>query len=147
LGYKNFDFSVFGSGVAGRKGVDAYIYYNNFVESRENAAPGTLGAWTTSNTGSDIPAATIVDNNNEKRMSDYLLRNNSYFKLRNLQLGYNLPVDIIKKAGMSQLRVYFQGENLFWITPKGYIGSDPERTSIDRIPVPTSYSFGLSASF
>jgi TonB-linked SusC/RagA family outer membrane protein len=147
LGYKNFDFSVFGSGVTGRKGVDAYIYYNNFVESRENAAPGTLDAWTVTNSGSDIPAATIVDNNNEKRMSDYLLRNNSYFKVRNLQLGYNLPAEVIKKAGLSQLRVYFQGENLFWITPKGYIGSDPERTNMDRIPVPTSYSFGLSASF
>ncbi len=147
LGYKNFDFSAFGSGVTGRKGVDGYIYYNNFVESRENAAPGTLNAWTTTNTGSDIPAATIVDNNNEKRMSTYLLRNNSYFKLRNLQIGYNLPVAMIKKAGMSQLRVYFQGENLFWITPKGYIGADPERTDINRIPVPTTYSLGLSASF
>ncbi len=147
VGYKNFDFSAFGSGVAGRKGVDNYIYYNNFVESRENAAPGTLNAWTPTNTGTDIPAATIVDNNNEKRMSDYLLRNNSYFKLRNLQLGYSLPAEIIKKAGMTQLRIYFQGENLFWITPKGYIGADPERTDINRIPVPTSYSFGLSASF
>lgn len=147
LGYKNFDFSVFGSGVAGRKGVDTYIYYNNFVASRENAAPGTLDAWTVTNTGSEIPAVTIVDNNSERRMSDYLLRNNSYFKVRNLQIGYNLPEALIKKSGMSQLRVYFQGENLFWITPKGYIGSDPERTSIDRIPVPTSYSLGLSASF
>ena len=147
LGYKNFDFSVFGSGVAGRKGVDAYIFYNNFVPARENAGPGTLDAWTVSNPSSDIPAASITDNNNEKKMSDYLLRNNSYFKLRNLQLGYNLPANMIKKAGMSQLRVYFQGENLFWITPKGYIGSDPERTDINRIPVPTSYSFGLSASF
>jgi TonB-dependent starch-binding outer membrane protein SusC len=147
LGFKNFDFSVFGSGVAGRKGVDAYIYYNNFVEARENAAPGTLDAWTATNSGSNIPAATIVDNNNEKRMSDYLLRNNSYFKLRNLQLGYSIPSEIIKKAGMSQLRVYFQGENLFWITPKGYIGSDPERTDVNRIPVPTTYSFGITASF
>jgi len=147
LGFKNFDFSVFGSGVAGRKGVDAYIYYNNFVEPRENAAPGTLDAWTTTNTGSDIPAATIVDNNSEKRMSTYLLRNNSYFKLRNLSIGYSIPSEIIKKAGMSQLRVYFQGENLFWITPKGYIGADPERTDINRIPVPTTYSFGITASF
>ncbi|MEI6061935.1 MAG: TonB-dependent receptor [Bacteroidota bacterium] len=147
LGYKNFDFSVFGSGVAGRKGIDAYIYYNNFVEPRENAGPGTMDAWTTTNTGTDIPAATITDNNNEKRTSDYLLRNNSYFKVRNLQLGYNVPAEVIKKAGMSQLRVYFQGENLFWITPKGYIGADPERTNIERIPVPTSYSFGISASF
>ncbi len=147
LGYKNFDFSVFGSGVAGRKGIDGYIYWNNFVESRENAGPGTLDAWTTTNTGSDIPAVTIVDNNNEKRTSDYLLRNNSYFKLRNLSIGYSLPAEIIKKAGMSQLRVYFQGENLFWITPKNYIGADPERTDVNRIPVPTTYSFGVTANF
>ena len=127
--------------------MDSYIYSNNFVAPRDNAAPGTLNAWTVANPGSDIPAATITDNNSEHRMSDYLLRNNSYFKVRNLQLGYSIPAEIIKKAGMSQLRVYFQGENLFWITPKGYIGSDPERTDTSRIPVPTTYSFGISASF
>lgn len=147
LGYKNFDFSIFGSGVAGRTGVDGYIYWNNFVQSRENAGPGTLDAWTPTNTGSDIPAVTITNNNNEFRSSDYLLRNNSYFKVRNLQVGYNIPAAIIKKAAMSQLRVYFSGENLFWITPKDYIGADPERTDVNRIPVPTTYSFGVSATF
>ena len=147
LGYKSFDFSMFGSGVAGRTGVDSYIYWNNFVQSRENAGLGTLNAWSATNTGSEIPAATIANNNNEQRMSTYMLRNNSYFKLRNLQLGYSLPADLIKKAGMSQLRVFFQGENMFWITPKGYIGADPERTDVNRIPVPTSYSFGFTANF
>jgi TonB-dependent starch-binding outer membrane protein SusC len=147
LGYKNFDFSAFGSGVAGRKGIDNYILQNNFVQSRDNAGPGTLNAWTPTNTGTDIPALTITNNNNEYRTSDYLLRNNSYFKLRNLQIGYTIPAEIIKKAGMSQLRIYFQGENLYWITPKGYIGADPERTDVSKIPVPTTYSFGINLNF
>jgi hypothetical protein len=33
-----------------------------------------------------------------------------------------------------------KGENLFWFTPKGYIGQDPERTDVNRIPVPTTFT-------
>jgi hypothetical protein len=48
---------------------------------------------------------------------------------------------------MTGLRVYCQGENLFWFTPKGYIGSDPERIDVNRIPVPTTLSVGLNINF
>jgi TonB-linked SusC/RagA family outer membrane protein len=147
LAYKNFDLAIFGSGVAGRIGQDPYIGDDLFVQSRDNAGPGTLNAWTPTNSGSSIPAVTLSNNNNEQRVSNYMFRNNSYFKIRNLQFGYSLPAQIIKKLGMSQLRVYFQGENLFWFTPKGYIGSDPERTNTSQIPVPTTYSFGVSVNF
>jgi hypothetical protein len=54
---------------------------------------------------------------------------------------------ISKLWGMTGLRVYFQGENLFWFTPKDYIGSDPERISVDNIPVPTVLSLGLNLNF
>lgn len=146
LGYKNFDFSVFGSGVAGRIGVDPYIYYNNFVPGRENAGPGTLNAWTPNNTNTDIPSLSLVNNFTET--SDYIFRDNSYFKIRNLQLGYSLPSELVENwAGMTNLRVYAQGENLLWFTPSGYIGSDPERTNIDLIPNPTVYSIGLNLNF
>ncbi|OAD46624.1 SusC/RagA family TonB-linked outer membrane protein [Polaribacter atrinae] len=146
LEYKNFDFSVFGSGVTGRIGLDPYIYWNNFVQGRENAGLGVLNAWTPTNTGSNIPAASLV--NNDTRTSDYLYRNNSYFKIRNLSFGYSLPEEIVNKfAGMSSLRFYVQGENLFWFTPKDYIGSDPERTNVDNIPVPTTLSLGLNINF
>lgn len=146
LGYKNFDFSVFGSGVAGRIGVDSYMFWNNFVQGRDNAGLGVLNAWTPQNTSSTIPSLSLV--NNFTDTSDYIFRNNSYFKIRNLQVGYSLPTDIIgKMAGMTGLRIYLQGENLFWFTPKGYIGSDPERTDVNRIPVPTVYSVGLNINF
>lgn len=146
VGYKNFDFSVFGSGVAGRIGVDSYMFWNNFVQGRDNAGLGVLSAWTPQNTSSTIPSLSLV--NNFTDTSDYIFRNNSYFKIRNLQVGYSLPTDIISKmAGMTGLRIYLQGENLFWFTPKGYIGSDPERIDVNRIPVPTVYSVGLNINF
>jgi TonB-linked SusC/RagA family outer membrane protein len=146
LGYKNFDFSVFGSGVAGRIGVDSYIFWNNYVQGRDNAGLGVLDAWTPQNTDSNIPSLSLVNNFTDN--SDYLFRKNSYFKIRNMQLGYSLPTDIIGKfGGMTGLRIYLQGENLFWFTPKGYIGSDPERIDVNRIPVPTIYSIGLNVNF
>ena len=120
--------------------------YNNFVPGRENAGPGTLNAWSPTNTNTDIPSLSLVNNLTEN--SDYIYRNNSYFKLRNLQVGYSLPNDLIEKwAGMTNLRVYLQGENLLWFTPDGYIGSDPERTEINSIPVPTTFSVGLNVNF
>jgi len=146
LNYKNFDFSAFGSGVTGRIGQDPYIFWNNFVQGRENAGLGVLNAWTPTNTGTDIPSLSLAFN--DLRTSDYLFRNNAYFKLRNVQIGYSLPKDLIDKwAGLTQLRIYLQGENLFWITPKDYIGSDPERTDVNRIPVPTVFSLGLNLNF
>lgn len=146
LGYKNFDFSVFGSGVTGRIGQDPYIFWNNFVQGRENAGLGVLNAWTPTNTNTDVPALSLALN--DTRTSDYLYRNNSYFKVRNMQIGYSLPEDIISKwGGMTKMRLYFQGENLFWFTPKDYIGSDPERTDVNTIPVPTMLSLGLNVNF
>lgn len=146
LGYKNFDFSIFGSGVSGRIGQDPYIFWNNFASGRENGGLGLLNAWNPSNTNTDIPALSLALN--DTRTSDYLFRNNSYFKVRNLQIGYSLPKDIVNTwAGMSSLRLYLQGENLFWFTPKDYIGADPERTDVNRIPVPTVVSLGLNVNF
>ncbi|MDN3664418.1 SusC/RagA family TonB-linked outer membrane protein [Algibacter miyuki] len=146
MNYKNFDMSLFGSGVAGRIGQDPYISFNNFVQGRENAGLGVLNSWTPSNTNTDVPSLSLV--NNDTRISDYLYRKNSYFKLRNLQIGYSLPEELTTKlAGMTSCRIYLQGENLFWITPSDYIGSDPERTDVNTIPVPTVLSIGLNINF
>lgn len=147
LGYKNWDMSIFGSGVAGRIGRDPSIGFNNFASARENAGTGVLNAWTPNNTGTDIPSLSLVNNDNTQD-SDYLFRNNSYFKLRNLQIGYSLPKEIVNTlAGMTTFRIYLQGENLFWFTPSEYIGSDPERTDLNTIPVPTLHSLGLNLNF
>lgn len=145
LHYRNFDFSIFGSGVSGRRGFDSYIFLNEFIRGRDNVGPGTLNAWTPQNTSSTIPALTLSDGNNETRPSDYLFVNNSYFKLRNLSLGYNLTEGALDKLGpINYLRLYVQAENLFWIKSPEFGGPDPERRDINNIPVPTVLSLGLN---
>lgn len=141
--YKNFDLSLFGSGIAGRTGFDVYTTYNNLMRSRENVGPGVFDAWTPQNTNTTVPALTLKDNNNETRTSDYFMVNTSYFKMRNVQVGYTLT----PKAVFSKLRVYVMGENLFWFKSKSYQGPDPERIDINPVPIPQTFTFGVNASF
>ncbi|GAB3785762.1 TonB-dependent receptor [Spirosoma horti] len=147
LGYKNFDFSIFGSGITGRTGFDTYTYYNNFIRGRDNIGPGVFNAWTPQNTSSSIPALTLADANNETRTSDYFNVNTSYFKIRNVQLGYTFPKEGIGKLGLSGLRMYGMVENVFWLKSKTFLGPDPERTDVNSIPVPRTFTFGLNVSF
>ncbi|MGQ8335186.1 SusC/RagA family TonB-linked outer membrane protein [Sunxiuqinia sp. A32] len=146
VNYKNFDLSIFGSGVAGKIGYDPYLGWNRNVNVGTNFGPGVFDAWTPTNTDTKIPALTLADPNNEGRSSDYLNVNLSYFKVRNLQLGYNIPA---RRLGMNleNLRVYFMADNVFWIKSKDYMGPDPERLSDTRIPVPTTLSLGVNVSF
>jgi len=143
LNYKKLDLSIFGSGVSGRTGYDAYTSFNNIMRSRENVGPGILNAWSPQNTKSTTPAATLKDNNNEGRTSDYFMVNSSYFKLRNVQIGYS----IIPKSVFSRLRIFAMAENLFWMKNKNFLGPDPERIDIYPIPVPKTFSIGINASF
>lgn len=144
LAYKNFDLSIFGSGVAGKTGYDPYTYLNDFIRGRDNVGPGVFEAWTPQNPNASKPALTLSDGNNETRTSDYFFVNASYFKLRNLQLGYALPASLIERLRLDRLRIYVMAENLFWIKSKDFQGPDPERTDMSTIPVPTIYSFGIS---
>jgi TonB-dependent starch-binding outer membrane protein SusC len=143
LNYKKLDLSIFGSGVGGRTGYDAYTSFNNLMRSREDVGPGILNAWSPQNTKSTIPAATLKDNNNEGRTSDYFMVNTSYFKLRNVQIGYS----IIPKSVFSRLRIFAMAENLFWIKSKNFLGPDPERIDIYPIPIPKTFTIGINASF
>lgn len=143
LTYKNFDLSIFGSGVAGRKGFDPYTFYNNLMHSRENVGPGVFNGWTPQHTNTNVPALTLKDNNNEGRTSDYFIVNTSYFKVRNIQLGYNIAPKVI----FTRLRLFAMAENVFVLKSKQYLSPDPERLSLDQVPVPRIFSFGINASF
>ncbi|WP_025762791.1 SusC/RagA family TonB-linked outer membrane protein [Dyadobacter tibetensis] len=145
--YKGWDFSVFGSGVAGRSGYDAYTFYNHFIRGRDNVGPGVFDAWTPQNTSSSIPALTLSDVNNETRPSDYFNVNTSYFKLRNLQVGYAFNNELIAKIGLERVRLYLMAENLFLAKSSDFTGPDPERIDINSIPIPRTFTFGLNLSF
>ena len=143
LTYKKFDLSLFGSGVAGREGFDVYTLFNNLMKSRENVGPGVFNGWTPQNTNTSVPALTLKDNNQEGRTSDYFIVSTSYFKMRNIQLGYTL----VPKAVFSRLRIFGMAENLFWFKSKSYLSPDPERIDLDPVPIPKTFTIGINASF
>ena len=143
LSYKKFDLSLFGSGVAGRKGFDVYTLFNNLMKSRENVGPGVFNGWTPTNTNTNVPALTLKDNNNEGRTSDYFIVSTAYFKMRNVQLGYTIK----PKSVFSSVRIFAMGENLFRFKSKKYLSPDPERIDLDPVPIPRTFTFGVNVSF
>ncbi len=148
LSYKSFDLSIFGSGVAGKTAFDPIKGLNTFVEARSNFGPGTLSAWTPENTGSSTPALSLLNHNGEDRISNYYYVNASYFKLRNVTLGYNFSRNIASTLKMESLRIYVSGQNLFAIKSKEFTAKDPERANSRALwPVPTSYTIGINANF
>ena len=143
MSYKKLDLSLFGSGVAGRTGFDVYTVFNNLMRSRENVGPGVFNGWTPENTDTNVPALTLKDNNNEGRTSDYFFVNTSYFKMRNVQLGYTLQ----PKSVFSKLRLFAMAENVFRVKSKDYLSPDPERIDLGPVPIPQTFTFGINASF
>jgi TonB-dependent starch-binding outer membrane protein SusC len=148
LNYKSFDLSVFGSGVSGKTGYDPVKFLNSFIDTRNNYGPGVLNAWTPQNTGSKTPALSIFNPAGNDRLSNYFYVNASYFKLRQVQLGYNLPASMARMMKMESMRFYVSGQNLFALKSKDFLSKDPERaTSLALWPVPTSYTVGLNVNF
>ncbi|MDE5622931.1 MAG: TonB-dependent receptor, partial [Alistipes sp.] len=84
---------------------------------------------------------------NNARVSDFWKRNGAYLRLKNVTLGYTLPRSVSSKIGLSKVRVYASGTNLFTATEFGYI--DPESTNVvtGYYPQQRTISFGLDVSF
>ena len=150
LEYKNFDFTAFFQGVQGvdvisdlKKETDIWAGLNiGFL----NKGKRLLDAWSTTNPDSDIPALSLSDNNNEKRVSSYWVENGSYLKLRTIQLGYNFPQALAAKLAMQRLRMYVSAQNLFTIKSCNFTGVDPENPNYGY-PIPLNITFGINVTF
>jgi len=145
--YKSFDLALFGSGVASVTDYDPTKGFNTTIAPNTNAGPGVFSAWTPQNTHSAIPALTVLNLNNEGRTSNYYFVNGAYFKLRNAMIGYTLPKAVASRAFMESLRLYVSGQNLFAVKSGKLTSKDPERTSYNAWPVPTSFTVGINANF
>lgn len=87
----------------------------------------------------------VADGQNTAVGSDFWLYDASYVKLRNLQFGYTLPSNLLKKLSMQRARVFFSGENLFMIT--SFPGLDPEIGSGFSYPTMKQYALGVNVTF
>jgi hypothetical protein len=88
------------------------------------------------------------------RPSSYFIEDGSYFRIRNVQLTYNLPTTLLSKYGFGRASVYFQGQNLVTFTK--YSGLNPEiQTNTDNtlgfdggyMPVSRNFLIGLNLNF
>lgn len=157
--YKGFDISLFFQGAFGQKifsqvNYDIEGFYRGFnvTERFYNEH------WTGEGTSNTQPRASWAAKANNVRASTRFLEDGSYFRLKNVQLGYTIPNT--KKWHIDNIRLYLSGTNLFTIT--NYSGLDPEMTvstnsaaegdianGIDwgTYPVARSVTIGLNITF
>jgi TonB-linked SusC/RagA family outer membrane protein len=150
--YKNFDLSIFLYGSQGQK---QYVNGWGFQPFNQGSVPTTdwLNAWTPSNPSTTMPliylTGTGTVSQNISTTSTYYLKDASFLRIKNIQLGYNLPEKLVKSIKMSALRIYFSGENLFTFTK--FPGLDPERIATNTRyvthPQNKTFNFGVRATF
>jgi TonB-linked SusC/RagA family outer membrane protein len=152
LAWKNFDFTLFGNGVAGnsiyptayrvdRPSCNTYAYYwrNSWKKAGDEAT-------------AKFPAANFWST--EAFSSTLTVFKGDYFKIKTIELGYTLPKNLTKKININNLRVFAMLDNFF--TFSNYIGLDPETATtagnaigIDMGNYPTAKSviFGVNLEF
>ncbi|MFL5746221.1 MAG: SusC/RagA family TonB-linked outer membrane protein [Niastella sp.] len=152
--WKNFDMTIFLYGSYGQK-----IYANGWgVQPFNQGSPPTydwLNAWSPSNPSTTMPLIYITGqgdaSSNIGTASTFYLKDGSFLRIKNLQVGYTLPKSIANHIAMSSLRVFASGDNLATFTK--FKGLDPERvpsSSNNRYvvhPQNQVFSFGVKAVF
>lgn len=152
LSYKNFDFTVFGSGVAGN---DIWLlFYRSDYQKRNNLKLFYDNRWTEDRTTASRPRSGCVDED-KYYLSSATIFDGSYFKIKQMQLGYTLPASLTRKVAVDNMRIYVSMDN--WFTFTSYPGFDPESASMGATagmgidcgsyPVTRKLVFGLNLSF
>jgi TonB-linked SusC/RagA family outer membrane protein len=146
--WKGLDVSIFFQGVAGNNMFDLT---QRSDLSTANRPAWLLDRWTKDKPGSNLPRLTNQDGNNNRRPSDLYVKDGSYLRLKNLQLGYTLPKKWAAKCTVSKFRVFVMAENLLTLT--AYDGFDPEAATgdyfnigVDRGIYPQSRTFSVGAN-
>ena len=139
--YKGFDLTVFGTGAAGNK-IFNCINRPDYATSNKMKEVMYDDRWTTTNTNGTKPRAGA--NDIDKYVdSSAMVYDGSYFKFKQIQLGYTLPKSLISKVGISHSRIYCSLDDFFTISK--YPGFDPEASAnattgmgVDKGAYPTS---------
>lgn len=163
VSYKGFDAQVFIQGV-GRRDL---MIRGELVEPFHVGYSGTMyehqtDYWTPTNPNAKWPrlaeSGSPSNQNNYRTGSDIYLFDAAYARVKNIQIGYNLPVSLLSKAGLRAARIYLTGQNLFTLTKLDFI--DPENTEFGSntgigsgansgraYPLPVFYGAGVTVTF
>ena len=145
--YKGFDFEMFWQGIGKRDwfpGQGSAAYWG-FTNEWQTPLTTSLDYWTTENRNAFFPKLGWNNGGNRVASTRYL-QSASYCRLKSITLGYTIPKAILDKVGVSRLRVYITGENLFTFTPliKAF---DPETLNNLTYPINKKLAVGLNLTF
>lgn len=150
--YKGFDISLFVQGAYGNDIFNGIIRHD---QNTSNMPTYALDRWTGEGTSNSMPRFSWSDpNGNYTKISDLYIESGSYARIKNLQIGYNVPTSAAKYVGLSKARVYISADNLHTFT--NYRGFDPEigarsalDVGVDRGIYPQSRTFraGVNLTF
>ncbi|CAN5483061.1 TonB-dependent receptor [soil metagenome] len=149
--YKGFELRLQFQGTYGNdiyKALKFRVEGSNFFNYNMNVWENR---WTGPGTSNTVPRMTTNDPNNNMRSSEYYVEDGSYLRLRNIQLGYRVPQNLVNARN---LRVYVSVQNAFTIT--NYPGFDPEIGTNNvnnplyigmdetNYPIPRIYTLGVN---
>ncbi|HVN57762.1 MAG TPA: TonB-dependent receptor [Bacteroidales bacterium] len=148
--YKSFDLMLDLQGVAG---VQIYNANLGLRYGTENFSQDFYdNRWHGQGTSNTYPSANIGGGQNYRANSFYV-ENGSYFRVRNVQLGYTIPSSVTQKWQISKIRVYLNAQNaLNLFSYRGFspeIGGSPTRAGVDVnvYPLYATYTFGVNVTF
>lgn len=107
-------------------------------------------SWTPENTNAKFPRLCATpQNTNDAYASTFWYKNGDYLRMKSFAVGYTIPEKITKKAGISRLRVYAEGYNLFTLSGLKNYNIDPEAPAVNNgyYPQQRKMSFGLNLTF
>jgi len=132
----------------GQEGGLVYNAWKNYQfpgnNTGANFSTALLGAWSPTNTGSNIPAPTL---NSVQVPDGYFWESATYLKLRLVQVGYSVPDAALSKVHVAKLRFFLSGSNLLIIKSKSNTMRDPEVVPGSSFPIPKTYTLGVNGSF
>ncbi len=116
-----------------------------------NKVARQMDRWQKAGDVTDIPKYIYNGNKNFQNSSTFYLQQGDYIRLREIQVGYNLPKELLAKAGLSSANFYVRGTNLWtWVKDKN-LAFDPEQgtnsTSNLNVFIPKTITVGLSVAF
>jgi len=151
--YKRFDFNLFLQGVGKKTGFRTGVYSIPFRHLwwKPNAMFHN-NTWSKDRPNAQFPR--ILDHRNSinhnwnYRPSKLVKIDGAYMRLKNIQVGYNLPENIIRQIGLTKTRLYFSGNDI-WETHNVQGGYDPEQPTGSEISYPFArvFAFGLELAF
>lgn len=150
LAWKNFDLNVQFSGIAGVHGYFQNAWTEPLGISGGSVTKRWLNAWTPENKSTTLPHIKVNDTWNRQE-SSFWARDLSWFKMKNIQLGYTLPTALVNKMYLQKMYIYLNATDLFTLAKSDYEGFDPEqdtfKSGYNHYPTPKVYTVGLNLTF